>query len=228
MLHSMAQTATEQPGLFQGVYSYREAARLLQVPSRRVARWADGYSFQLKYGQGHSRPVLQTERYQGVISFRELMELFFVREYTAMKVNLKHIRATAEALAQQLGPYPFSRADLLVSGSELLIRNAEGYLQRPDIGQLVADFAATFAKLVEIREEQARRYSPVNFDGKVYLDAEIRGGEAVVTQFAVPTRVIYNLWEKEHDLAIVADYHDISLEDVSIAVRYEGQWRLVA
>ncbi len=224
----MMQASGEQPGLFQGVYSYPEAARLLGVPSKRVARWADGYSFEIKYGRGRSAPVLQTERYPGVLCFRELMELFFVREYIALGVKLPHIRSTAEALAEQVGPYPFSASGVLVSGRDLLVRTAEGQLQRPDIGQLVADFADGFATSVDIREDRARRYRPQCFDDKIYLDSEIRGGEAVVTDFAIPTRVVYDLWEKERDLSVVAGYHDIELEDVSIAVRYEGQWRQAA
>lgn len=99
----MTQGSRKQPGLIYGVYSYPEAARLLGVPSRRVARWADGYSFQLKYGRSRSGPVLQTPRNAGVLCFQELMELFFVREYLALGVKLPHIRATAEALAKATG-----------------------------------------------------------------------------------------------------------------------------
>jgi uncharacterized protein (DUF433 family) len=216
------------PGLFHGVYSYQQAARLLSVSTQRVARWADGYVFQLKSGRGVSGPVLQSERHKGVLSFRELFELFFVREYVAMKVALPHIRATAEVLGKDFGPYPFSRAELIVNGRELLIKSAENTLHRPDIGQMVADYAASFVKEVEFRDHLAAKYWPPGFAREIYLDQEIRAGEAVVTEHAIPTRVIYSLWEREQNLDAVADYHDIDVSAVSLAVRYEGQWRLAA
>ncbi|HTQ08587.1 MAG TPA: hypothetical protein VMI31_00805 [Fimbriimonadaceae bacterium] len=217
-----------QPGLRHGIYSYREAARLLGVASQRVSRWADGYVFQLKYGQGKSRPVLQTERHPGVLSFAELFELFFVREYVGLGVPLQHVRATAEALAREFGPYPFSRSEVLIGGRELLVKNAEGLLRRPDVGQLVADYAEWMVKQVQFRQEVVGRYSPPEFDDQVFLDREIRGGEAVVTEFAIPTRVIYSLWVREKDMSVVAAYHDIPVGSVSLAVRYEAQWRLAA
>ncbi len=218
----------DHPGLFQGVYSYPEAARLIGVTSQRIMRWADGYTFPLKGTQGASGPILQGSRYKGAISFAELIELFFVREYTALNVTLQHIRATSEALASEVGPLPFSKSRVLVSGRELIVKSAEGVFNRPDIGQLVADYAVDFAKHIEIRAESAARYTPDGFEGKIYLDKEIHSGEAVVSKFAIPTRMIYALWKQEQNIKAVAMYHDISTIDVSTAVRYEGQWRLAA
>jgi uncharacterized protein (DUF433 family) len=163
-----------------------------------------------------------------VISFDELVELFFVREYVGLAVPLPHIRATAEALAEELGAHPFSSSDLIVNGRELIERNAERVLHRPDVGQIVASFAAGFATKVKFREKHAAQYVPDGFRKLIYLDRDIRAGEAVVTEFAVPTRTIFALWEKEKDLKAVAEYYDIPLPAVKAAVRYEGQWRLAA
>lgn len=224
----MAESPLNKPGLANGVYSYREAARLLNVTSQRVTRWADGYVFKLKLGSGQSRPILQTDRHQGVLSFAELIELFFVREYIGLGVQLQHIRATAEALAAKVGPYPFSRSELLVGGRLLFVEQAEGILERPDIGQLVADFAETITPRLRFDKGEAERYFPPEFDEHIYLDKSIRGGEAVITEFAIPTRMIYALWEAERELLPVAEYFEIKDSDVSIAIRYEGQWRLAA
>jgi uncharacterized protein (DUF433 family) len=216
------------PGLYGGVYSYQEAARLLGVTAQRVMRWADGYTFPRKGGLGESGPILQTERHKGVVSYQELFELFFVREYAALKVPLPHIRATAEVLSRQFGAYPFSTVDLIVSGRELLVKSAVAVLHRADVGQIVADFALGLAKDVEFRDRIASKYFPPGFERAIYLDREIRSGEPVITQHAIPTRAIFSLWERERNLEAVADYHDITVSEVSAAVRYEGQWRLAA
>ncbi|MCS6919474.1 MAG: hypothetical protein NZM28_06860 [Fimbriimonadales bacterium] len=138
------------------------------------------------------------------------------------------MRATAQALANEVGDYPFTRKQVLIGGRELLIREAEGILRRPDIGQLVADFAETLLKQVEIEGDRVRRYYPPQYDRVVYLDMAYRGGEPVVSEYAVPTRIIYNLWEKEQDLQRVVDYFELPEEVVSAAIRYEGEWRLSA
>lgn len=226
-----SEVAQPQPGLVYGVYSYREAARLLQVSSQRVARWADGYLFQVRYGWRFSAPVLQSpEHRRGVLSFPELMELFFVREYSALGVHLQHIRATAEALATEVGPFPFTRKQLLVGGRELLVRHSRYILRRPDIGQLVADFAESLVRHVEIDAEEISRYYPPAFEKEVLLDRQIRAGEPVVWEpdYAIPTRLIYALWEREQDVDSVADYFGIPSHKVSVAIRYESEWRLVA
>lgn len=227
-MSGMKTTPPGSPGLFNGVYSYREAARLLGVTSQRVARWADGYVFQLKDGKGASKPVLQTERNPGVLSFPELWELFFVKEYVALGVGLPQIRATAENLAKEFGPLPFSKEKLLVGGRELLVREANGVLKRPDIGQIVADYGESMLQRVTIREGEVGRYSPPEFSGQLFLDKQIHGGEPVVGDYTIPTRIIFALWERENNIAAVADYHDISRDVVSLAVRYEGAWRLAA
>jgi len=218
-----------QPGIHYGVYSYPEAARILGVSARRVARWADGYLFPLREGYGRSEPVLQARGHRrGVLTFPELIELMFVRDFVALGVSLQHIRATAQALAQEVGDYPFTRKQVLVGGRTLLVRETEHILRRPDIGQLVADFAETLVKQVEIENDIVRRYYPPQFNRLVYLDRAIRGGEPVVSERAVPTRIIYNLWERERDLERVADYFELPLDVVSAAIRYEGEWRLSA
>jgi uncharacterized protein (DUF433 family) len=221
--------AVGRPGLRKGVYSYQEAGRLLNVTAQRVSRWADGYVFKLKYGIGTSGPVLQAPAHDaGVLTFEELLELFFVRQFVGLGVALQHVRATAEALAHEIGPFPFSKKPLLVGGRELLVRTASGQLQRADVGQLIADFADWMCAQVQIEGNEVRRYFPPAFERKVFLDPKIHGGEPSITEFAIPTRIIYSLWKIERDLHAVADYHDISAEAVSLAVRYEGEWRLAA
>ncbi len=220
--------AYSEPGLHIGVYSYPEAARLLGVSAPRVARWANGYTFPRKYDHGESKSVPQTSRHAGVLSFNELWELMFVKEYVAFGVPLPLIRETAEALASEVGDFPFSTSDVLISGRELLVKTAEGVLKRAEIGQLVADYAAAMAQHVEIRHKHVGGYDIPEFDKLVYLDKELRGGETVISERAIPTRIVYNLWDKEKQVESVAEYFELSAELVSVAIRYEGPWRLAA
>ncbi len=217
------------PGLYEGVYTYQEAARLLNVTVSRVSRWADGYVYPLRYGTRSSRPILQAREHKPrVLSFNELMELFFVREFLAFGVSVPHIRNTAEALANVVGEFPFTKRKVLVNGRELLVRYTDEILQRPDIGQLVAGFAEEFCKQVEIADDVISRYYPQGFERQILLAKGLRGGEPVVSSSGIPTRIIYALWEQEKDVDTVAEYYDVTSAEVSSALRYEGEWRLAA
>lgn len=219
-----------EPAYAHGIYSYKEVAGILDVSTARVRRWADGYTFPTRKGNGVSAPILQTKRRNGVITFPELIELHFVREFVALSVPLPQVRHAAEQLAKVYGPLPFAHADLLVSGRELLARQGRGFhsedrlanLIRPDIGQIVADFAAQFAQRVTLESNTVVRYKPAEFEG-VYLDSRIRWGEPVATDRAIPTRSVYMLWREEQDLGRVAEYFEIDSQEVSVAVRYHGR-----
>lgn len=158
------------------------------------------------------------------------MELFFVRKFVEAGVRLKHIRQTAEALAREVGAFSFTRKPVLVGGRELLVRETEHILRRPDVGQLVADFAEQFVKHVDIdvHREQIVRYDPHGYDRQVYLDPRFRGGEAVVTARAIPTRIIYALWRQEGSLQRVAEYFEVDEHAVSAALDYEQRLHRVA
>lgn len=216
-----------EPREAHGVYSYAEAARLLRVPSARVSRWADGYTFKRKYDHGVSGPLLQTERRQKILSFHELWELMFVKEFIGLGVPLPQIRETAENLAREVGAYPFSSSKLLVQGRQLLVKAADG-LHRGDVGQLVADYAEQMAVYVEIRQDRVGRYNVPEYNQVVYLDKDVRWGEPSVSPRAIPTRIVFELYAKEQDLESVADYYELDAKHVSAAIRFESEWRLAA
>lgn len=214
-----------KPGIGTGVYACKEAAGIIGVTSQRVRRWADGYTYKVKYGQRSSKPILQTDRVPGVLSFYELIELMYVREYDALGIRLDHIRTTAEKLSVKFGEYPFASAKLLVSGKELLQPFIDGEYVRPDVGQLVADFAAQLSRSVEIEKDVIARFFPPTYDRAIVLDPAVSAGEPIITDQGTPTRVLFNLWKIEQDIDVVADYYDVTRESVSAAIRFESEWR---
>ena len=223
-----AMTATTlAPGLEHGVYSYGEAAAVVGVSTQRLRRWADGYTYARKYDLGIKEAVLQTERRQGVLNFYELIELFFVREYVNLSVPLDDVRRAAKRLAEEVGPYPFASADLVVAGRELL-RKGDGDLVNPASQQVVFAYAQDLSEDLTFLKRLAKRYAPPEYHGRLYLDAGISGGQPVVSEFAVPTRSVYGLWKVEGDVELVADHYDISSEEVSAAVRFEAECRKAA
>lgn len=215
-------------GIGRGIYSYPQASALLMVSRNKVARWADGYTFPRKHDRGISAPVLQTQRKaKGVISFAELIELFFVHEYTNYGIPLAHVRRTAQALAPDLGPFPFASAKLKTDGRYLL-REVDGVLIKPDVQQLMCEFAAEFLHDVEFEQGIARIYRPKAGRGAVVIDARKLFGAPFVEGSGVPTGAIYDLFKAEQDFDAVASWFEVPVESVRNAVEFEASCRRAA
>jgi uncharacterized protein (DUF433 family) len=226
----MSESFNLYPGLAHGAYTYKEAAAIIGVSPARVRRWADGYAYKRRYVVGQSLPILQTSRDTKVLNFYEMIELLFVREYVELNVTIPSIRATAERLAENFGPYPFANADLYVAGRELVTPLENGVSHRADIGQLVSDFAAKKV-LVRTKFDQSNRivyaYTMPDFD-RVTLNARIKMGEPTVSDHAIPTRSIYRLWIAEKAFEPVCDYFDIELGDIKAAIEFESKVKFSA
>lgn len=226
----MTTTVTLYPGLKHGAYTYREAAAIIGVTPARVKRWADGYAYKRRHDIGQKAPILQTSRDLKVLNFYEMIELLFVREYVELKVQLSTIRATAERLVPDFGPYPFANAGLYVGGRDLLTPFEEGVSRRPDIGQLVSDFAVQKVKVRTLFDQKLKivyAYTMPEHE-KITLNARLKMGEPTVGARAVPTRSIYRLWVAEKALEPVCRYFDIDVSDVKAAIDFESKVRFSA
>lgn len=207
--------------LGKGIYGVAEAARLLRRPAAQVRRWANGYTYARTYDRVKRPPVLQTGREEkGVLSFHELVELFFVREYTSAGVPLGHVRDTAVALANEYGPHPFAAKQLLTDGRRLIAVSEYGLIT-PSTCQLIADFAHDFVREVEFEDDHVRLWRPKEGENHVTVDPERSLGEPILTEYGTPTRTIFQTFVKEQDFDVVADYYDLTPRLVKQAVEFE-------
>lgn len=205
----------------RAVYRYREAGQLLGIARARVQHWAERYTYATTYGAKRSGPILQTSRTPGVLSFLELQELFFVKQFVAHGVPLSEIRRASKRLAQKLGPYPFARRPLVVNENHLIEEFSSEVFARADIGQLVAQFASEFEAHVQFRDGLTSEYMLPDYGSRICLDAQVRAGEPILRASQVPTRVIFDLWRTEHEVDSKAEYFELPREEVITAVRFE-------
>lgn len=207
--------------LGKGIYGLTEAARLLRRPAARVRRWANGYTYTRTYDKARRPPVLQTERVdQAAITFEELIELFFVREYASAGIPVTHIRATAEALAKQYGPHPFAKERLLTDGKRLLQVAEHGFIA-PATCQLIADFAEDFVKEIAFEEDFARLWHPKEGENLIVVDPTRAFGEPIIEESGTPTRTVFKTFLVEQDFERVADYYDLTPLLVKKAIEFE-------
>lgn len=209
----------------QGAYSYPVAATYLGVSAKVVATWSNGYTRKVRYSDDRKSyaPVLQTEHERGYVTFLELVELIYCREFRRHGVSLATIRAAAENLAREVGPYPFATRELVVHGRALVERLGE------DLGLDAASRQVVFDLGTAIKPNVA--YDATGRIGRMYvatgnavlLDPRVRFGEPVLTSRPVPTRAIASLYRAEEGrIETVADYFGISEREVEAAVGFES------
>ncbi len=206
----------------QGIYSLPEAARLLRVSTSKLTNWANGYTYQRKYDRGEKAAVLQTDRnYPRVLNFRELFELMAVREFRKLGVQLEDLRRAAQRLAATLGTeYPFASEKMFLNGRQLVAEQGEGLISL-STGQLVMQDIELLKPELEFRDGLVARWHPGTGEGSVVLDPEIKFGDPILEERGIPTRTLFRLYQVEQDLEKVADYYQISVEELTHVIRFE-------
>jgi len=102
------------------LYAIPEAARLLDLPARKLRRWLDGFTI----GAKTYLPVIRLEPTGSEsVTWAEFVEAGFLREYRAEKVSLQHLRSIIEVIRQETGvPYPLAQYRPLIASRELVMR----------------------------------------------------------------------------------------------------------
>ncbi len=109
-----------------GAYSAAEAARLIQTAPRNVRKWLGGYSFK-KAGVVTPipplwRPQIPQDDGHLEVSFRDLIELRFIKAFVDAGVGLKAIRnCIDEARASVESDYPFATRRFRTDGRTIFL-----------------------------------------------------------------------------------------------------------
>lgn len=215
-----------QPGFGSGIYTYHEAARLLNVHPTQVRRWAEGYVYTFKGRERTKKPVLQrVKTAEGLLTFNDLIELFFVRELSGAGVNMEDIRATSELLSRELDtPYPFACEKVFTDGVQIL-REAGGDYENVAARQMVFQFIREFFKDIEFDDDcRALRWYPLGTAKPIVLDPQRSFGTPIDLTTGVRTDVLYLTYKAQKDVDAVADWYEVSPEAVEAAIEFEVTW----
>lgn len=220
-----------KPDLGTGVYSYVEAARILQVSDAEVRRWAQGYCAVRQGQEIRKEPVLRADTGQpGVITFPDLVELRFVKWFREQGVRLPKIVAAAERLSEELQtPYPFAckRLELQTDGSQIL--DLFGDQRRdPATQQMVFEFVSQFFRDIDFDPETCLpdRWYPMGRQSKVVIDRHHAFGAPSIVGRNVRTDILYATYKAENgDADLVAEWYDVPKEAVLAAVDFEERWQ---
>lgn len=219
------------PSLGTGIYTIPEAARLLGTTPRRLKGWAEGYRHHRGDVVRTSEPILDRSKTEaGLVTFAELIELFFVREFINAGVKLPRVRVVHSHLRREWGtPFPFAFGKLYTDGRTLLMAAGDDFL---DVikQQKVFVFAREFFKDVDFDQAQlAARWWPLGHGRLVVLDPQRAFGSPIEVRSGIRTEVLFNAFQAENaDAKAVAEWYEIDEQAVLDAVAFEDKWRKAA
>lgn len=217
-----------------GLYTIADAARLVRIPTREVARWMFGY----EYTRGEERrrvlPVAGEQHMvddQRALSFFELLELRLIRELRQHGVSLQAIRlAVQRAKEEHDHPHPFVIRSIATDGRSIFAEAAHATDDQPPLDLLKKQYAMSqvikdslVAGVVFGDDGVARAWHPVPKDRVIILDPRRSFGKPIIDAAGVPTWTLFDAYVAEgRDVARVARIYEVSREAVTKAVAFES------
>lgn len=225
---------TPQEFLGLGFYSVADAARLLRIPALNIRRWLAGYSYS-KAGQSHHMAALWTPdlpRADGHIelSFRDLIELRFVKAFVGAGVGLLAIRNCLDYAREVVGSdRPFSTSRFRTDGRTIFLESAgDDQARLLDLKRHQFAFKnmveRTFKDL-DLEHDEVARWRPFHGKMSIVVDPERSFGQPIAAKTGVPTIALADSVEAEGSIERTASIFDIPVSVVRDAVRFEQELR---
>jgi uncharacterized protein (DUF433 family) len=213
------------------VYGFRQVDRVLGLGAGTTARWVDGYK---RAGKIYAPVVREYGTGSELVTWGEFVEVRLLAEFRDAKVPMLRLRPTVQRLRQELDtryPLAMARPWLTVEGREVVRRAQEGLTGRLSFtvvrsGQEMlglAPRAQSFVDSIDWDEdaELARAVRPLPDIPDVVCDPLRQVGEPSIE--GIPVDIIAEQVRVGEALEGIAEVYDLTLGQVTAAVRYELQ-----
>jgi uncharacterized protein (DUF433 family) len=230
----------EPDALSRGAYSAAEGLRLLNfshgrapvrhVSRNTVARWLRGYDFGTD-GEGHSEPLWRADYSNGddliELSFRDLIELRFVKAFRDIGLALPTIRECYQRAAEEVhDDRPFSTQKFRTDGKTIFLEITQG-IQEANLVDLrrrqnvFRTIVEPSLKDLEFDASAAARWYPLGIERKsVIIDPKRAFGRPIAAS-GIPTEVLNRAVTVEGSVSKVANLYDVSPAEVKDAMVFE-------
>jgi uncharacterized protein (DUF433 family) len=216
--------------LGKGIYTPRQAARFANVSTAKMRRWIHG----TRAGEAAVRAQLAGDE-DLFVTFVDFVQALTVSEIRReLDMPLQKIRQFVDGAAKDYGvTFPFARQhklytfdgeivlELPQSGKliEMTGRSRGNQLMRPIFEQYATDLK------YDPESHLASKYTVYACEtGRVVMDPDIRFGAPLVEGCGVTVDVLVNAVRSEGSLKAAADVHEVSEDDVDVALRC-NRWR---
>jgi uncharacterized protein (DUF433 family) len=238
----MGKSESKEPdALSRGAYSAAEGLRLLNfsrgpakarhVSRSTVARWLRGYDFETDEGGGHSEPLWRPDYSNDddlvELSFRDLIELRFVKAFRDIGLALPTIRECYQRAADEVhDERPFSTQKFRTDGKTIFLEITEGIQEaklvdlrrRQNVFRTIVEPSL---KDLEFDASAVARWFPLGTARKSVVVDPARAFGRPVSNSGVPTEVLARAVEIEGSPRRVSFLYNVSTAEVRDAVMFE-------
>lgn len=216
-----------------GVYSLTEAARLTRIPTKRIRRWLEGYSYVQKGRRMRSPPIVTSTigRYAGALSltFTDLIEVRFLDHFLDKGLSWKTIRVAAERAKDLLElSHPFSSGAFRTDGKDILAHVARD-TGEPQLLNLVKNQwelervvrPMLYAGLEFDDLNNPALWWPLGLGKEVVVDPRRSFGAPIVHDGSVRTKILSDAAYADRSQRFAAKMYGVSPRAVRYAVLFE-------
>lgn len=216
------------------VYSIREAAHYLRLPTATVRSWAIGRKYPTLAGGGDFQPLIRiADPEDRRLSFRNLGELHVLGSLRrAHQVRMPAVRQAIDYLRKQFSSdHPLLEKKMLTDGKDLFIEHYENLVTITQHGQMVMkEIMAVYLRRIEwdkaglpIRLFPFTRDRYQESPEIVSIDPTIRFGKPCIRGTRIPTSIIAERHQAGDSIQALAKDYGRRAEEIEEAIRYEGR-----
>jgi uncharacterized protein (DUF433 family) len=207
----------------QGIYSPRQAARLIGSTPQEVLRWTRGSGpFDPLWNAYYQKLDDTTE-----LSFADLIEVRVVRALRNASVSLQAIRFAIQFAQEKYQVVrPLVTLEFRTDGTEILAKALEHdgeyvSLSKKRPGQKVfAEIVNQSLRDLEYDDETAARWRPAKHKA-VIIDPKRQFGQPVLDEYGLSTEQIFSEFKQFNDAAYLARIYEVPQHAVDSAIRFE-------
>lgn len=210
--------------LGQGVYTPREAARLVGSNAQQILRWTRG--------SGATEP-LWTAHYQFLdnditeISFYDLIEVRVVAAMRRANISLQSIRFAIHFAQDKFGiDRPLASQSFKTDGTEILMEAIENdgefvSLSKKRPGQKVfREIISQSLNDLEYEGEYVARWRPTKHL-QVVIDPKRHFGDPILDEYGISTKTIYDEFQVFGDLKYLSKIYEVPLNTLRAGLKFE-------
>jgi len=214
-----------------GYYTVPEASRLLKIPPRNIQRWLAGYKYEER-GRTRSmaplwQPELPARDHHLELSFRDLIELRFIKAFLDTGLGLKTIRACLEYARECVDDLrPFSTRKFRTDGKTIFLESAQrtGNEELLDLKKhqfVIKEVIARTFKDLDIEDDAVARWRPYRGKRTIIIDPQRAFGQPIASHSGVPTVVLADAAKAEGSAKNAARLFGIPIAVVQDAINFE-------
>jgi len=221
--------------LNQPLYYPAYASKLVKLSTGRIKRWLQGYEFAYTKEKGEtlvhgkSDPVILRRKIElpEYVSFLELIDLLFVKQFLRHGFSLQKIRFALHELYKITGECHFAHKKFFVYQNLIYVDSQTGN----DTFELLTGGQRAFKNFVEILGDQIDfhsdsgfpvRWYPVGKNKQILIDPNISFGRPTVAGTGVNTETIFNMHSGENkNLDKVGFWMNLNKSQIEAAIDFE-------